>query len=246
MRKFHKINKMLLKKLKTIYNKKLLFFTDYTSIFNSYKSEKELYNLNFIQVRPSYFYKVFYHESALGNEITARIFFNALIGKKIFPITVINCSFDRFYKTPESTAHSLDRKSPHKQSEMKLSYVQSIEITEESNFIASLRRNVSDHYWTSRLNPSYIDESTKSFFAFSNKNHFLTTPIYFPVPIQLKDGMKVYVQLLNKRKIKLGSIKSFDFYKKIFHFYIEYVKNELTTYSHYNVYFIPEKNPLLS
>ena len=75
-----RINVLLLEKIKKLYNKKILFFTDYNPIFNSYQSVEKLYNLNLIPFPKNRFYKVFSHKSSLGNEIIAKVYFNALIG----------------------------------------------------------------------------------------------------------------------------------------------------------------------
>ena len=76
-----RINVLLLEKIKNCTIKKYFFFTDHGfPIFNSYQSVEKLYNLNLIPFPKNRFYKVFSHKSSLGNEIIAKVYFNALIG----------------------------------------------------------------------------------------------------------------------------------------------------------------------
>ena len=232
-----KINKVLLKRIQSYHNKKTLFFTDHAPFFNSYKSEGALYNLNFFdQIKRSYFYKVFYHESSLGNEIISKIYFNALTGRETFSLNTINCHFRPSYKNFVA-GQFLKKGAAKKKGTLILSNIKSIYINGGNIHIASLKRNISNHYRNKSYNLHHIDKKTKSFIAFSSKDHFLDSPPYFPVPIQLKEGMNIYI-LLSKEKLKLGSIKAFDSYKKFFHFYGEYIKNELITYTHYELFFL--------
>ena len=234
------INKILLKRIKSPYDKKIFFFTDYKSIFNSYKSEEALYNLNFIRFKRSNFYKVFYHESSLGNEITAKIYFNALTGKKEFSMNIINCHFDPPLHTEKFFDRTITKNTIRK---FALADVKSIQMNAGNKNLSSFRRNASNHYWKNSSAIHHIDKKTKSFIALSNKDYFLDSPAYFPVPFQLKEGMSVYIQSGPENKIKLGSIKVFDLYKKIFHFYGRYIKNKLVTYTYYKPYFFLEKLP---
>ena len=242
-RESSQINKILLQKIQTLYDKKIIFLTDYKPIFDSYRSEKILYNLNYIKFKRSNFYKVFYHESSFGNEITAKIYFNALIGKKEFSVNIINCHPESYR---ENSLLKQSFKNPIKKRIRKFALfdVKSIQINTENRQISSLRRNSSDHYWNKRSASHYIDKKTRSFIALSNKNYFLDSPAYFPVPFQLKEGMGVYVQSGFKEKIKLGSIIAFDEHKKIFHFYGKYIKNTLFTYTHYKPFFYQKDFPL--
>ena len=93
-----KINRRLIEKINKVYPKKILFFTHEKSLYQLYKtynnlsnkSSGNLYNLNFIPI-PKLFYKVFAHRSSLGNELTAQLYFNALLGKKHFFLNIIQC-----------------------------------------------------------------------------------------------------------------------------------------------------------
>lgn len=241
-RESSQINKILLRKIKALSDKKIFFFTDYKSIFNSYKSDKDLYNLNFVKFKRCNFYKVFYHESSLGNEITAKIYFNALIGKKEFSLDIINCHF-KPYRKSSSAGKAEQEDFFKKRGKFALSDVRSIQMNSENRQISSLKRNAFNHYWNKNLNFHHIDKKTRSFIAFSNRDYFLDSPVYFPVPFQLKEGMNVYILSGSKEKIGLGSIKAFDEHKKFFHFYRKYIKNKLPTYTYYKPFFYQEKLP---
>lgn len=73
----------------------------------------------------------------------------------------------------------------------------------------------------------------------------MDSPVYFPIPFQLKEGMDIYIRSGFKEKIKLGPIRAFDTHKKIFHFYGKYIKNSLITYTHYKPFFLQGKLPFI-
>ena len=99
-----KINKLLLRKISENYPKKLLFFTNDFWLYQLYESyiglrdiydhqfPRNWYNLNFLPFAGS-FYKVFWHESSIGNRLTAQFYFKALQGEKRFFLNIIQCYF---------------------------------------------------------------------------------------------------------------------------------------------------------
>ena len=221
-----KINILLLDKIRKLYDKKILFFTDDNVFFDNYQSVRKFYNLNLIQPMTDRFYEVFHHKSSLGNKFIAKIYFNAITGQEKFSLPTISCYFKRKFKK------SKEIKNFHEvQSIQDFHEVQSIQVLSENIPIFVLRHN-------SFINPhenSYAvhkQKQTKSFIGFSNKKDILKSS-YLPLSIQLKDNMKVYIRLNNKNKIQLGQIKPLDTYDKFFVFYGEYIKNIL--YSDYHI-----------
>ena len=117
---------------------------------------------------------------------------------------MINCYFKKFSQLREEFDKDLYA-------------VQSIQILGRNIPISTLRHNVSNHY---HKKSSYVNHKTKgikSFIAFSDKFNFLKSPS-IPLPIPLKEDMKIYIQLANKNKIELGSIKALDTYEKFLFF----------------------------
>ena len=228
-----RINILLLERIKGYFDKKILFFTDKISFFEKYQTVDKLYNLNFIPFPKSRFYSTFLHKSSLGNEWIANIYFKALIGQKNFSVKTINCYFEEFNffrKTRQIFNKDLDA-------------VQSIQITDGHKAISTLRYNLR-YYPHKRSYLNHKISGTKSFIAFFNQHDFLGSPI-FPLPVQLKEGMKIYIQLENKNKIKLGSIETLDISEKFFVFYGKYMRYHRTYHltKSYQSYFLLEKMP---
>ena len=64
------------------------------------------------------------------------------------------------------------------------------------------------------------------------------------MPIPLKEGMKIYIQLANKNKIELGSIKALDTYEKFFVFYEKFIKTRRSfMHSYFESSFLFEEMP---
>ena len=191
--------------MKNLHNKKILFFTDhYGPMLNNYQAVEKLYNFNFIRFKKNRFYKMFYqHKSSLGNELIAKIYLNALTGKQKFFLKKIHCYFT-------------DNKPVNEKFSKNLSATKSIQITDGKKAISSLRRVDSD---------SYMNKKTKSLISFSNKSDFLE--YFFFLPVSLKEGMKISIQLADKQKFEIGSIEALDTYKKLFVFYGKYIKNQI-------------------
>ena len=200
-------------------------------MFYNYLSTAHSDNLNFIPFPKNLFYRVFVHESSLGNERIANIYFNALLGEKDFSLNIIQCGF----KEISGITPPLFFKD--------LYFVKSIQIIGGKTSISHLKYNSSDHHHNNGTYLSHKIKGTKSFIAFSNTADFSHTP-YVPLPIQLKEGMKIHIQLTGKNKIELGSIKSLDSFKKFFIFYGAYIENMIDMgYTHYFSYFLLENMP---
>ena len=244
-----KINEILLKKIKKLYDKRILFFTDKRWVFNAYQSIEKLYNLNLIYLKTNRFYRVFRHKSSLGNEIIAKIYFNALIGKKTFSLKTLNCHFNEINSTPKDKAIRSKNFKYNNEDFIKekldrdLFAVQSIQITNKNTPIATLRYNASNHHYIEGSYSNYKIKETKSFIAFFNKFNFLESP-FIPVSIPLKRGMKIYIQTANKTKIALGEIQPLDTYKKFFVFYSKHIYSySVTDGNRYKSYFLSEIIP---
>ncbi|MDE0092642.1 MAG: hypothetical protein OXN83_05110, partial [Oligoflexia bacterium] len=231
------INKQLLKKIKKIYPKKILFFTNFSWIYYLYKFHNisklsntsnlfyKLYNLNLITPANS-FYKVFWHESSLGNELIAQFYFNALLGRKNFFVNTIHCYFKDNQKT--SIQNNPEIKN--------LDSVNQIEILGKGNILLSLRANISDHHYKEGTYQKYKKDGTKNFLTFLNTDNFLRS-VYIPLSFQLKEGMKIYIQLRNKKRIELGAIQALDAYNKFFALYSnDMITDADYTYTHLFVY----------
>ena len=225
------INTLLLRKMKHQHNKKILFFTDAFTMFYNYLSTAHSDNLNFIPSLKNLFYRVFVHESSLGNEWIANIYFKALMGEKDFSLKIIQCGFKRINDYPP---HSFSKD---------LYFAKSIQIIGGKSPISHLKHNSSDHHYNKGTYFNHKVKGTKSFIAFSNTADFSQTP-YVPLPIQLKEGMKIYIQGMGKNRLELGSIKSLDAYGKFFNFYAKYAKSAIDIdYTHWFSYFVLDEMP---
>ena len=244
-----KINTLLLEKIRNLYNRKMILITDLQSIFNDYKHLETFHNLNYLQINSnSRFYKVFDHKSSLGNEIVAQIYFNSLIGKKIFFLNIIKCHFKK-HLISSNRHHSekyknfqLNIDSLNKEWDKNLFKIQSIQLTDGNNVIASLRHNSSDHHYNGGSYNNHKIKSAKSFIAFFGLSDFLHSS-FIPLSIQLKEDMKIYIQLKDKTKVELGQIRALDAYKKLFVFYSDFITGKMMTYTHYKTYFNWEHLP---
>ena len=223
-----RINILLLKQIESLYNKKILFFIDNMSLFSNYKPVKKLLNLNYISFPKNRMYEVFNHKSSLGNEYIAKVYFNALLGRKNFFIKKIHCYF-------------MDNKTFNGTLKKKLSAIQSIQITDGQTPIFTLRHNFSNHYHNNGTYTNHKIKNIKSFISFFSQSKFLQSPFY-PVFIELKEGMKLYIQWKDGSKITLGTIKALDSYKKIFVFYTEYIEYKLIHESFGSI-FVSDKMP---
>ncbi len=228
------INTLLLEKIKKLYDNRILFFTDDPFIFHQYHFNRQLYNLNFIPFPKNRLYKNFAHKSSLGNEFIAIFFFNALIGKKDFFIKTINCHY-----TSNGGIHESFNKN--------LYDVQSIWITDDSQkTLSELRQNSSDHHYKEGTYKKHKLKGTKSFVSFlsSFSSSFLESP-FFPVSIQLKENMKIYVQFKDGVRMKLGKIEALDSYKKFFIFRQKYMDSMFDGYVHNFSYLLINQMPSL-
>ena len=224
------INILLLEKIRNIYDKKILFFTDDRSLFDNYSSVSLEYNLNFIEHAENLFYKMFDHKSALGNEIIANIYFNALIGKKVFALPAISCSFKDTDYVSKIFNEDLDQ-------------MKSIHITSESIPISRLVQNSSDHdhYHTKGSYFNNRVRNTKSFIGLSSKRDFIKFP-YFPLSFRLKKGMKIYIRWKGQDKIALGEIQPLDTFGRFFVFHEDFIEGKRDLhYNYYESYFLLEK-----
>ena len=222
------INFLLLKKMKKLHNKKILLFTDHLyfkddhdSMFYLYQSDGVQYNLNLIQFKKNRFYERFHqHKSSLGNELIAKIYFNALTGNKDFSLKIIRCHFKEpipiqtgeiksiktgIFKQNSATSINLSRGQK----------LQSIQITGENIALTTLR--------------PIIDKTNymggKSFITFFGESNFLESP-FILLDIQLKKGMRIYIELEDKTRIELGSIEPLDISNVFFVFYTKYIENQ--------------------
>ena len=196
-----RINKMLLKRIRKEYDRKILMFLMSKSLFKLYNSKKYNTNLLPIFTKPRGFYIRYGHSSSLGNEYYAKIYFKALTGVKSFSIKLIKCFF-----RPKAQDQS-------KLADIDLSLVKSIKIYGGDQVLSILTKNTHDG-----KNRSYADskrENTKHFLSFFRKEDF-SNSVFFPMSFSLKEGEEVYLKLSSGKRIDLGKIKSFDAHKKFF------------------------------
>ena len=213
-----KINKILLEKIRVQHNKKILFITDFEPTFKNYRSEQNLYNLNYIDFNgPYYYWMPGGHGSSLTNEFMANIFFYALMGRSDFTFDFINCDLTSHLSLPTIKKKPLQGK---------LFTVKSIQIMGANREFSSLvPTNAISRYDNKNVYGRSKTKDTKSFLSFSN--HF---PLgrhssywyHFPLSISLKEGMRIFIQVGGK-KIKLGPIKSLDTHGVFFTFYKTYI-----------------------
>ena len=220
-----KINKILLKKIRKDYNKKILLLVDTKWSFESYSDNKNLYNLNFFDSlsQTAFLYKVFGHKSSLGNELVASVYFNALTGKKKFSLNVFNCYFNKMDFSV--VKEHLDFKN-----------VKRIFIGTKNTAVGEIRLNSSDHYYKKGGGSFSKIKNTKSLIGFSGSSvNDFGLPPYFPVPFELNKKSKIYIissppphthtfsLSSDKKKFVLGHVKPLDVSGKIFNFYANYI-----------------------
>lgn len=225
-----RINTLLLKKIWQHHKQKILFFMDSRRRADLYQPKGALFNLNSLSLEHKSFYRVFDHKSSLGNELVAKSYFNALMGKKDFSLSIINCRFE----DSDSISSELD---------MDFHDIKSIYVYGDNNLIAKLGSNT----WWGKFNFYFDNEKEKiikSLLGFSNESDFLESP-YFPYSVQLEENMEVYIQLPDQSRFSLGSIKPLDSYKKFFVFYAKHIQflNDFPYSYHRKVWFILNKMP---
>ena len=216
-----KINKQLLKRINKAQPKKLLFLNTNLKLYQLYshwneiykKPNRNLYNLNLIPESQS-FYEVFWHESSLGNEMTALIYFNALLGNTNFFLTTIQCSFKENNIRAIQNSIKLNNKDS----------IEKIKVIGGNQLIFNFKENNSGHYYfKNKTFTEHKTKNTKSFLTFLNKKQSFLKAVYIPIPFQLKEGMKLYVQSNNKTIRELGSIQALDTYNNFFAFYSDHI-----------------------
>ena len=214
-----KINTILLKKMNAKHNQKILVFTINKNIYNQYKSALSFCNLNLVDFLKNGFYKRLYHNSSLGNELIAKVYFNALIGKRKFSLNFIKTIFQNIEYLRKNFQRDLYS-------------VKSIFILAEDIPVFSLRKNyIFHHYYDGSYYNNRI-KGVKSFIAFSHKNS-LENLLFIPVFFSLKDGMKVYIEMPNKEKIEWDAIRSLDGYNQFYVFYGGFEQNISDSFHRY-------------
>ena len=199
-----KINRILLKRIKDRYDKKIIFIVNEEGHFNIYRDVQHLYNLNLINFQRPSMYFMDGHGSSLDNELIANIFFNGLLGRNNFSFPIIKCVFK-------------DREHITEKFENDFRDVKSIEIIGKDKELYSLKRNKYHSYGKG----DYIyhkEDWMKSFLSFSSRIHlspYLKPPI-LPLSFNLKEGMKIFLKTKSDNTIELGLVKSLDTYEKFF------------------------------
>ena len=242
------INKKLLEEINTQHNKRMLFLTDHEPFFKSYQPMGKLYNLNWVDFEKMRFYTTFEHESSLGNELLAKIYFNGLIGNKDFSLKLVKCYFKPKQTSPAKFNSPLNPGDKAGLSVEKhenptpfiFDYVNSIKILRGSTALFELMHNAPGHRYTDSSYLKYKIPNTKSFMGFFNESDFLGSP-YVSLPISLKEGMKIYMKLQDGTQVKLGPIKPLDNLNKFFNFDSVKVINSVDlSFTHRRVYFVLE------
>ena len=232
-----KINQILLKKIKSVHKKKILFLTIKKSFFKNYQDIKTLFNLNLFNLvfYDKFLYRICGHFSSLGNEIVSRIYFYALMGKTEFEVNTLNCEFNK----KSAPVHSTEN--------INLNNVKKIFTGTSSLLLGEVRLNSSDHYWRQE-GASFSQnkpENIKSFIGFSDSstNDIGLSP-YFPVPLKLSHKNTIFIRFSNGERVSLGQVKKLDMSGKFFNFYLNYTDVKLDENDrHYEVHFLKEKFP---
>ena len=214
-----KINQILLNKIKTVYDKKFFLF-DYKN--NFFKSDQGV----------KFLYREFGHSSALGNEITAYIYFNALIGKKNFISNILDCYFSQRAKGFAAKKNILFNK------------IKNIFIGTKSILLGEIRLNSSEHH--RRKEGTFFQDNQKNIKSFIGFSDFLENNLglspYFPIPLKLSNKSTVSIQFPGKKNISLGQIRTLDSFGKFFNLYSNYTKIKPDkNYNYYEVHFFKEK-----
>ena len=227
------INILLLERIMKLHPKKLLILIDNLVVSEyrntSYYSHlKDIYNITWINYpfKRHSLYRSYGHYSSLGYELSADLFFNALIGKKHFIWKRIKCDFKKkAYKV--------------KNRDIDLTQVSAISLSSPLTPLFHFKGKVR------KKNYQFSNKNTKSFLSFSSKksNKFGNTA-YYPLPIKLKNNMEIYMKFSGGSKTSLGTIQAFDPYEKFFEFstnYLSYYSSDVNQ----ETYFIIENLPAL-
>lgn len=180
-------------------------------------------------------YRVFWHFSSLGNEITAYVYFYALMGKTKFYLDTLSCEFNSKGRISFTSTENIN-----------LDNVKKIFTGTKNTLLGELRRNSTEHDFKKENGSffKYKSENIKSLLGFSDPsvNDYGQSP-YFPVSFELNSKTKVFIQFSNGKHILPGQIKKLDISGKLFNFYSSYLRTRYTNNSHYEVCFLKEKLP---
>ena len=236
-----KINYILLKRIKKVYDKKILIFTNNFGFFKNYQEVKDLYNLNLFRyglaqnysLTQNFLYRVFAHPSSLGHELTARIYFNGLMGRESFKLNNLECRFQKaVFSIPEKT-FDLER-------------VERIFISAKDIQIGEINLNAVIYPYPEGREMAEFKirlKGAKSLIGFSgvSPNNLGRSP-YFPLPFALSGSSEIQIRFPGGEAVLLGRAKPLDHYGKIFHFYSNYTRVDHDSY-HYFVNFLLEYMP---
>ena len=232
------INKILLKKIQKEYDKKILVFSLHQDfLLELYKSVSlRDYNFNNIDInhrKKIPFYRVYDHLSPLGNEYIAKIYFNALIGKKDFSLNDITCSF------------TAKKENPKNEFKGDLDFIQSLKVIYKNTALSLLRANSEDHHWRDGSYKNYKVKNTRYLFSFSNAGSFVNSA-FFPVDAPLNLNWDISIKFKNKETLIIGKASPLDRYNKILMFYTDYIYSENDWDKNHRrmTFFLIEKMPL--
>ena len=198
------INSPLLREMAQNHHKKILFFTEDQTIYDLYKKDKDLLNLNHIFLfgtRPLYYR--YGHYSTLGYELWAEVFFNALQGERNFSLKIFKCEKGKSKITPTTPATKRNGITHLKNIFL---YHKELQLAELSSF--------------DMQNTNF--KETKSLITFFNSSESFTTGMYSMIPFQLSEKSKVFIKTA-KREILLGSVFPIDERNLVFGFQKHYI-----------------------
>ena len=234
-----KINQILFRKMQSANEEKILLLSSAPrnkKILENYEDIKRSHNLNFFDsFIENFLYRVFGHASSLGNELTAHVYFNALMGKTKFRLNVFSCRF-----SPKKMGGGVKNDI-----KIDLNHVKQIRIGTGDTAFGELRVNSPAHeYMDDGGFSGGKSEGVKSFIGFSGRsiNDFGLSP-YIPLPFELKTGMEVYVEFPKGEIVSLGRIEALDIFEKFFNLYVDYLDYRRRRPAAH-VYFITDELPL--
>ena len=231
-----KINQILFRKMQSVHDGKILLLDSMPPPEENYEDIKRSHNLNFFDsLRGSFLYMMFGHASSLGNELTAHVYFNALMGKTKFRLNVFACRFN-----PGKMGGGVKNNV-----KMDLNHVKQIRVGTRNTAFGELRVNSSDH--DRRDDGGFSGGKSKGvknfigFFGYSASD-FGSSP-YIPLPFELKTGMEVYVEFPKGETVSLGRIEALDTFEKFFNLYVDYLDYSKKRRAAH-IYFMADKLPL--
>ena len=214
------INQILLKRVKKAHKKRFLILTT-DPVFKKMYETAEIKPNTVKPFEHTFFfpYKVFSHQSSLGNELTAHVYFYALTGRKKFKLNIFKCAFNP--KAQNAPPHFLRTRSHVDLKKTKYIFIGTRQI-----ILGELRLNSPDHHYKKSSFFQNKPKNIKSLIGFSNsaENNFGMSP-YYPLPFEPGERAQLKIIFPGKKSVPLpGKLRVVDISKKIFNFHWKDIK----------------------